>query len=327
MNTIDLQQTLQKIFKSETRTIVPLLLGAPGVGKTSVVAQAAEKANLPLMTLALPTCEAVDLRGIPQIIDGQTKWASPMPKDGRGVLILDELSSAAPDVQVAAHHLVWAEAGSDMSLPTGWHIVLTGNRAVDKTYYRAVSGPLRNRLCILSIEAGISPWSEWAMDNRIDHSIIGFLRWRPELLTAKEIPNEGAFPSPRSWHRCTEVLNLNVSAAVELEMIVGTIGEGAATEFSAYLRTVRELPNIQTILDNPLKTEVPKSPSLLYAIVSNLSQYSRENKKSAMAYVGRMPAEFGLMYIRDIRDHIDIDVPDIRTWIGKHKNLFNTDND
>jgi hypothetical protein len=326
MNTVELEQTLEKIFKGDDRRIVPLLLGAPGVGKTSIVGQAAQKAGLSLMTLALPTCEAVDLRGIPQIVDGQTRWASPMPREGRGVLLLDELSSAAPDVQVAAHHLVWAEVGSDMSLPLGWHIVLTGNRSVDKTFYRAVSGPLRNRLCILPIDAHASQWAEWAMNNQIDHSIIGFLRWRPELLTAKEIPNDGAFPSPRSWHRCTEILNLGVPASVELEMIVGTIGEGAAVEFSAYLRTVRELPSIQTIINRPFETEVPKSPSLLYAIVSNLSQYSREKKKSIMDYVSRMPAEFGLLYIRDIRDHMDINTPDIRNWIKKHKNLFDSDN-
>ena len=102
------------------------------MGKTAVVAQAARRAAKELNTFALPTCESVDLRGLPNIVDGATKWASPLPKDGVGVLLLDELSSAAPDVQVAAHHLVHAEPGSDMSLPEGWHLVLTGNRAATR---------------------------------------------------------------------------------------------------------------------------------------------------------------------------------------------------
>ena len=40
--------------------------------------------------------------------------------------------------------LFMQNSGSDMSLPEGWHIVLTGNRAADNTLFRATSGPLRN---------------------------------------------------------------------------------------------------------------------------------------------------------------------------------------
>src|ERR1700678_857351 len=136
--------TLTKIFQKSTRRIVVFLQGPPGIGKTASVGQAAKSAGKNLITFALPTCESVDLRGLPHVENGATRWASPLPRDGSGVLLLDELSSAAPDVQVAAHHLVHAEPGSDMSLPEGWHLVMTGNRASDKTLFRALSAPLRN---------------------------------------------------------------------------------------------------------------------------------------------------------------------------------------
>jgi hypothetical protein len=252
-----------------------------------------------------------------------------MPKSGKGVLLLDEISSAPPDVQVAAHHLVWREEGSDMSLPPGWHIVLTGNRASDKTLYRAASGPLRNRMTILQVEAEVGKWSAWALDSQINSAIIGFLRWRPELLIAKEIPADGAFPSPRAWHRASFILGLEVSAGVEKEMLSGTIGEGATTEFAAYLRTARELPRVEAILRDPQHTEIPKSPSILYAITSMLAQYTRERaqelgpRASAMEYVARIPADFALLYVTDIRDKFDITTdPLIRKWVSQHKNLF-----
>jgi MoxR-like ATPase len=302
------------------------LMGGPGVGKTSIVSQAAREVRKQVLTIALPTCEAVDLRGLPYNDNGRTRWASPLPRGGQGVLLLDELSSAAPDVQVAAHHLVWPEEGSDMSLPAGWHIVLTGNRSTDKTLFRAASGPLRNRLTIIPVEASLEHWVKWAMEHNINPAIIGFLRWRPELLTSKEIPNDGAFTSPRAWVSASEVLSFSVHANVERELLLGTVGEGATTEFTAYLRLVRELPAIQAIMDKPDKAAVPTSPSLLYALTSSLAQYTREKKESAMPYVKRMPAEFALLYVRDIRDYFDITTDqDVREWISKHKSLFKDD--
>ena len=191
-----LAETLTTIYKQENRNVVVLIQGPPGIGKTAAVGQAARTVNKSLVTFALPTCEAVDLRGLPFTENGVTRWASPLPRDGQGILLLDELSSAAPDVQVAAHHLVHAEPGSDMSLPAGWQLTLTGNRAADKTHFRAVSGPLRNRLVILNVEADVAQWAQWAMNNQISPVVTGFARWRPELLMAKDIPAEGGFPSP-----------------------------------------------------------------------------------------------------------------------------------
>jgi hypothetical protein len=319
----DLKDLLQKAFKAPERMTAWMLQGGPGVGKTAIPTQAAQQANKRVITVALPTCEAVDVRGLPAVINGQTVWNSPFPRDGEGILILDEISSAAPDVQVAAHHLVWAEAGSDMSLPLGWHIVLTGNRAVDKTVYRAMSGPLRNRVTLLTVTTDVAQWAPWAMDAGVDGAIIGFLRWRPELLVAREIPSEGAFVSPRAWHRASSLLHMSVSASIEKELLIGTLGEGATVEFSAYLRTVRELPSIEDILRFPDKADVPSSPSLLYALTTNLAQYTRQTQKSAMAYIQRLPAEFGLLWIRDVRDFFDIrNDKDSRSWVRDHKSMF-----
>lgn len=326
MNIADLTSTLDALISQEHRLASVLLLGPPGVGKTALVSQVAAKHALPVMSLALPTCEAVDLRGIPQVVDGRTRWASPLPREGRGVLLLDELSSAPPDVQVAAHHIVWAESGSDMSLPSGWHIILTGNRATDKTLFRQASAPLRNRLVMLNVEPDALNWIEWAKDANIHPHIIGFIRWRPELLATKEVPAEGAFPSPRSWAQTSSLLSLNVSLRAEREILIGTIGEGPSAEFAAYLRTARELPTIKAIKDDPAHAPIPNSPSLLYALISLLSSHTRLTGEGLMAYCMRLQAEFALLYIKDIRDRYDLRKDEeVRVWIAKHKNLFSLD--
>lgn len=323
MNTGDLISVLKTVFSEPERRVVLHLTGPPGCGKTSIPTAVAEELGLPVMTLALPTCEAVDLRGLPQVIGGQTVWASPLPRTGRGLLLLDEISSAPPDVQVAAHHLIWNERGSDMSLPSTYHIVLTGNRASDKTLFRPMSAPLRNRLTVLSVEPDLTSWTSWAYTQGVHPSIIGFLRWRPEMLIAKDIPGEGGFPSPRAWMQISRIVGLSISAGAEREMLTGTIGEGAAIEYGAYLRTARELPSIQEMIDKPQKASVSKSPSVSYAVVSALAMYTRREGVSAMPYVKRLPAEYAVMYLRDIRDRYDIRKDlDIREWVAKHSDLF-----
>jgi len=204
--------------------------------------------------------------------------------------------------------------------------VLTGNRASDKTHFRATSAPLRNRLVTINCEPDVTQWAEWAMDNGVSPMIVGFLRWRPEHLIAKEIPGEGAFPSPRSWEATSNILTLQMGATIEKEMILGAIGEAATIEFEAYLRTARDLPNIEAIVDAPTKAAVPKSPTQLYALSTSLAQYTREHGKSAMKFIARMPAEFALLYVMDVRrGGYDIRTDkEIGKWIGEHSKLFET---
>jgi hypothetical protein len=146
----------------------------------------------------------------------------------------------------------------------------------------------------------------------------------PNLLMATEIPGEGAFPSPRSWEAVSHILAHNLPAHTEREMIVGTIGEGTSIEFDAYLKTSRELPAIEAIVSEQSKASVPKSPAQLYALVTSLAQYTREHGKSAMRYVARMPAEFALLYVMDVRrGQYDIRTDkEIGKWIAEHSKLF-----
>ena len=323
MEISQLETLLRSMWAAPTRNTALYLQGPPGIGKTAVCEEVAASLGLNLLNFALPSCEAVDLRGLPYIQEGRTHWACPLPREGRGVLLLDEVASAQQDVQVAAHHIVHSQKGSDVGIGEGWHVVLTGNRAQDRTYYRALGAPLRNRMIMVSVESSGHGWCEWAKTHGISPLVTGFIRWRPELLHAREIPPEGAFPSPRSYETVSNLLTLETTQAVETELIEGAIGQGASVEFSAYLRTARELPQIHTIENDPEKTPVPSSPSLLYALITSLAHYTRQSRVSLMKYVSRCPAEFALLYIKDIRDKFDLrSDPDIKIWIGKHTKLF-----
>ncbi|MBT5624747.1 MAG: AAA family ATPase, partial [Proteobacteria bacterium] len=92
---------LTKILRCEISSLdegghTPVMLwGAPGVGKSQIVAQVAAEENLPLIDIRLSQLEPTDLRGIPFRVDDCVEWAIPsmLPhseKHGlRGILFLD----------------------------------------------------------------------------------------------------------------------------------------------------------------------------------------------------------------------------------------------
>ena len=77
--------------------------GPPGVGKSSVIAQLAKALNLSLRDIRALLLDPVDLRGLPYVVEGRSKWAVPefLPADGAGILFLDELNAAPAMVQAA----------------------------------------------------------------------------------------------------------------------------------------------------------------------------------------------------------------------------------
>ncbi len=78
------------------------------------------------------------------------------------------------------------------------------------------------------------------------------------------------------------------------------MGTGAATEFSAFLRMFRELPNIDAILLNPLKEPVPENAAGQYAVASALARCASDmNFDRICRYLDRLPTEFRVLCVRD----------------------------
>lgn len=330
MKTQEFQAFLQQLF-SVAPTHATVALGPPGVGKTAIITAEAERIGLPIITLALPTCEAVDLRGLPYNKEGSTRWASPLPKEGKGVLLLDELSSAPLDVQVAAHHVLWREVGSDMTLGPDWHVIATGNRASDRAVTKPLTAPLRSRITQIEVQPDLHGWLRWAQDHGVNPWIRGFLKWRPELASEANIPAEGPFPTYRGWTMVNQMLNYAVSSDIEHELISGTVGVAAATEFANFLRLARELPSCEQLMVEPKKAPMPNAASTAYAITMALADWSRREKKSAMSYLQRFEKEtsFGpeyvMVWLRECANEPDLDLkrdPVTLKWLEQHKTTF-----
>ena len=88
---------------------VPLhIWGACGVGKSQIVSQVANDLDYDFLDVRAVQLDPVDLRGLPRIAADQTEWAPPkfLPNNGKGILFLDELTSAPQMTQAGCYQLV-----------------------------------------------------------------------------------------------------------------------------------------------------------------------------------------------------------------------------
>ena len=276
--------------------------GGPGIGKSDVVRQVAEAKKIPLKDVRALLLDPVDLRGLPFLSpDGQAKWATPdfLPRDGEGILFLDELNSATAMVQASCYQLVLDRKLGEYTLPEGWAIVAAGNRESDRGVTTRMPTPLRNRFTHLQFEVDVQEWCEWAIRTAIRPEVIAFIRFRPDLLSIFD-RDANAFPSPRSWAFISKILDSKPAQAIEHELIAGTVGDGAATEFSGFLATFRNLPNIDAILVNPQQEPVPDNAAAQFAVAAALSHCATDtNFDRIYTYLRRMPTEFNVMCVRD----------------------------
>jgi len=290
-----------------------MVWGPPGVGKSQAVRDLAQELGWGHCDVRLPDHNPVDLKGVPfpDFRRGLTRWLPngllPVAeRDGeRGFLVLDEVTSAPPAVQVCAYQLTLDRRVGEYVLPPGWLVILAGNRAEDRGVTYRMPAPLANRLVHLEVHPDFQTWKEWAFRVGIDRRVISFLDFRPKLLhKMPQDPEIKAFPTPRSWEFVSRLLKAGFSRH-DREAIAGCVGEGPAAEFIAFLKVAEEIPDPDAILKGKnVPPPGPERPDLLYALlgalVERLWQALRDEREFRrkteifLRWIGQLPGEFGV---------------------------------
>jgi MoxR-like ATPase len=293
---------------------VPLhIWGACGVGKSQIVAQVADDLDFEFLDIRAVQLDPVDLRGLPRIKEDQTEWVPPkfLPTAGKGILFLDELTSAPQMTQAGCYQLVLDRKLGEYVLPDGWVVIAAGNPASERGVHFSMPRPLRNRFVHLELEADLNDWCKWAVGAGVRPEIIAFLRFKPDLLhTSDATSDANAWPTPRSWEMASNVLRgianrqkttfLSSASEFEAQLLDGTVGPAAAAELIAFLRLFRQLPSIDEILLNPETAPLPTETSAQIAIATALGRAMTDNSVArGLKYLDRMPTEMRVMAMRD----------------------------
>jgi hypothetical protein len=294
-----------------------MLWGPPGVGKSRIIADVARAHGVQLIDIRLSQMEPTDLRGIPFRSGDRVEWSVPalLPDAARhgerGILFLDEISSAPPSVTAAAYQLILDRRLGEYRVPDGWAIFAAGNRHGDRGVTYAMSAPLANRFSHYDVEAHLDDWVAWAHRHAIDARVIAFLRFRPDLLFDFDAARSPlAFPSPRSWEYAHRALRkFGDAPALLLESLQACVGAAAGVELKAFIDHMSELPDIEAILDGR-SGEVPRTVDLQYGVASAIVRRASEARKSPEAarvygnvlrYARTFPQrEMGVMLVSDL---------------------------
>lgn len=273
-----LSQFLAKLVENNLQ-FSTMIWGAPGIGKSSIVAQTAQIHDLELIDLRLSQLAPTDLRGLPVADQGVARWYPPefLPRDGRGILFMDELNMAPPAMQGMAQQLILDRRVGSYVVPDGWYIWAAGNRKEDRAAVFDMPAPLANRFIHLTVESHFDSFKAYALLNNMHEHILAFLAFRPALLHKLD-PQQPAWPSPRSWM----IANALYRAELDIDAVVGL---GAAAEFKAFLDIYQQLPDIQKIFQgNGSQINFPKEPSLRYAITMALTIRGTSLKENYQAF-------------------------------------------
>jgi MoxR-like ATPase len=317
---------------------VPLhIWGACGVGKSQIVAQVADDINYEFLDVRAVQLDPIDLRGLPRIAGDSTEWVAPkfLPTTGRGILFLDELTSAPQMTQAGCYQLVLDRRLGEYVLPDGWVVIAAGNPASERGVHFSMPRPLRNRFVHLHLEADLNDWCRWAVQAKVRPEVIAFLRFKPALLhDGDATSDQNAWPTPRSWEMTSTVLNgishrrasLSTDGGeVEAQLLEGTIGPAATAEFLGFLRLFRQLPSIDEILLNPERAPLPDEPSAQIAIATALGRViSDRSIAKGMKYLDRMPAEMRVLAMRDAaaRDRAITSTPEFVRFGVEHAEVI-----
>ena len=256
-----------------------MIWGPPGIGKSSIVAQMAEANELGYIDLRLSQLAPTDLRGLPVAENGISRWYPPefLPREGKGILFLDELNLAPPAMQGMAQQLILDRQVGSYRVPEGWFIWAAGNRKEDMAAVYDMPSPLANRFLHLEVEPEFESFKRYALTHGVHEQIIAFLAFRPDLLH-KLAPQQNAWPSPRSWVMANHLHRASLS-------IESAVGAATAQEFKAFVALYGSIPDLQAILQGEGEAiPFPVEPSLSYATIIGLTSRARDAQAAYHAF-------------------------------------------
>lgn len=291
-----------------------LVTGSPGIGKSDIVAQAAEASQADLILSHPAVADPTDAKGLPWPVPGG-KQATFLPYGELAqaieatkptVWFLDDLGQASPAVQASYMQLLLARRVNGHKLPDCVTFVAATNRRTDKAGVSGILEPVKSRFAsIVDLEATLDDWCQWASKAEIPTTLIAFLRYRPGLLSAfKASADLTNTPSPRTWSHLAKLEALKLSPAVEQMAFAGAVGDGASVEYLAFRQMAASLVSVDQILVAPDKAPLMKQPDQLFAISVALGARANEqNFDRVVQYALRMYSaklgEYSALIMRD----------------------------
>jgi hypothetical protein len=288
------------------------LVGEPGVGKTSMHTQIAERLGMKAIYIDVPNTELGDL-GIP-MPDKETGTTKLYPAEHWGFhldepicLMLDELTKGAPAVKNMLHPLLTTPRRiGGLTLHPDSVVITAGNLTTDAVG-DVMASHTRNRLSVLHVKKPTSQeWITWGMD-KVAPVVLAWVREFPQVLASYRDPSQGdnqyiynpklpqrSFVSPRSLELASHIIKQRdaFSPTALLSALEGTIGASGARDLFAFIELADTLPKWDDIIEKPSEAIVPNNPAGLCILAFGAVQrVDKDTIGKWFEYMKRTPKE------------------------------------
>lgn len=303
------QKQLSEFLLNVAITRPVFIWGPPGIGKSSLVQQFAAEVGLPCVSLLGSQLAPEDLIGVPQIVDGVSRFCPPsmIARSEPYCLFLDELNACSHEVQKAFYSLIHERRVGEYRLPAGSIVIGAGNRAQDSAIVKPMSSALLNRLVHVHLKVSHREWLDWAATSGIHSLVIEYIQTRPDHLWSQPPKTEEAFSTPRSWHMLSDALHGFGEQVPDdtLEVLAfGCLSPQHAGQFKAFVKQIRSKYRLAAIIKGDSGwPHRPEDRDVLYFLAQSFrAQLIKElpSERSALAESQQLLAHRAKALIKEL---------------------------
>lgn len=203
-----------------------ILMGPPGIGKTAIVAQIAERLGINFVSYSITHHTRQSALGLPYIDDDEFGGRSykvsrytmseiiaathdAIEESGitEGVLFLDEVNCASETLAPAMLQFLQYKTFGQHRLPQGWIIVCAGNPPEYNRAARDFDPAMMDRMKKIDIEPDLDVWMDYAVAHGVHPSITTYLANKPKNFYKVRAAVSGArIVTARGWEDLSRML-------------------------------------------------------------------------------------------------------------------------
>lgn len=258
--------------------LTPVVVGAPGIGKSQRIKALAESLNLDCEILS-PGERGEGAFGVVPVPNGDgylhyppPDWVKRFADSGRGLVFVDEINTAPPALQPALLGLILDGRIGGYQLPPGVKRVAAMNPVSQAAAGWDLPPALANRMQYLTWNSPTaSEWADWLCEFALRQDGTGWIKAcalasmyhrknpgrlleDPDKVLASRFPP--AFCTPRSWETAVRMLASCFDAGGDIfslypSICEGVLGKPSSVEFCTWLRK-NDLPDPEALLLDPL---------------------------------------------------------------------------